>query len=154
MTSIAICCGPSGSGKSTWADKLVKKLGAVKLSADDYFMVDGKYVFSPISIGEAHAQCLRKFVGALIACEEDIIVDNTNLKPIDMAPYVRLAEAFGYDVEIHMFDGENPNIHGVPLDKVKKMREEYATLKLSIINKDGTDRLLPFHTPVYIHGKD
>lgn len=96
------------------------------VSADDYFMCGGQYVFEPWKLPQAHAQCLMKFLGYIqrdgvakvtilrglpgsgkshFACcnlEEDfgVVVDNTNLTRVEIAPYAAIGLAHGCDTKI------------------------------------------------------
>ena len=55
MSTVSIMRGPSGSGKSTHAKMIKNSLDNVEIvSADDFFMVDGKYVYDVKMIGEYH----------------------------------------------------------------------------------------------------
>ena len=105
MKKALLMQGVSGSGKSTFVKGLVDNhrqgnhaASCVVCSADDYFGED--YAFDPAKLGEVHAACLKKFVGGVMAGVELVIVDNTNCSTIELAPYVSLAQAFGYEVEI------------------------------------------------------
>ena len=94
--------GVSGSGKSTLARELAEKHeGAVILSTDDYFMVEGQYVFEPRMIGANHRrnqERARKKMQEKTPC---VIIDNTNTQAWEMKPYVLAALELGYQVEIH-----------------------------------------------------
>lgn len=128
---ITIMRGIPGSGKTTWVKKHRK--GAHVVSADDYFMQGGQYCFSPALLGEAHKECLRKFVKLLLEGYKDIVVDNTNVRAHEIAPYYRLAEAYERPVEIvwclaHPADAAARNIHGVPHETVHKMALSFESL--------------------------
>lgn len=124
MKTMIILMGASGSGKSTHA----KTLGLVSFSADRFFMQHGEYRFDPAQLGTAHARC---FCGAIEEVRyesgshspKDVVIDNTNATIAEIAPYVALAQAYGYDVEFRVFD-EFPyqNIHGVPEATVAAQR--------------------------------
>lgn len=93
--------GVSGSGKSTLARKLRAACAegtCVIVSADDYFFdAEGAYKFDPAGIDEAHNECFRNFLRALVnETMRFIIVDNTNTLASDCAPYLRAASAFGW----------------------------------------------------------
>ena len=110
-----ILIGPSGSGKSTYA----KKIGHTIVSADDYFMRDGKYCFEASKLSEAHGDCLRDYIDA-IQWNTSVIVDNTNTTIAEVAPYIAIAQAYDYDIEVVVmpFVGLQTfverNVHGVP----------------------------------------
>jgi len=95
--------GVSGSGKSTLARKLLEQHpGAVIYSTDDFFMVDGQYVFDPKKLGQYHAENHRQADLAMAAGCPCVIIDNTNTAAWEMKSYVESAQSHGYAVEIHM----------------------------------------------------
>ncbi len=147
---VKILCGISGSGKSTYISKNFPN--AVVCSADHYFIKNGEYNFNSVKLGEAHAECLRKYVSALqtIAlelddnglrlnfCEEKIVVvDNTNTSIAEVAPYVALANAYGHDCEVIILQ-EDPvvacrrNQHAVPLKSVMGQFDRLRGLERSL----------------------
>jgi len=93
--------GLPGSGKSTYAKKLVKRGGYV-LSADDFFVTLGRgtYKFDPARLSEAHGTCFRALVGSMDEGLTPLVVDNTNISAVEVAPYILAANAFGYEAEI------------------------------------------------------
>jgi predicted kinase len=97
-------------------------------------MVKGNYCFNPARLGEAHAQCLRRFLGA-VSRKENVVVDNTNTSLLELAPYVSLAQAYRYDLELIYVEcspelSAARNTHGVPAETVGKMhRALQETLK-------------------------
>lgn len=121
--------GLPGSGKST----LAKSLGVPVCSADDFFMAGDKYNFVPKLIGLAHAHCKVK-AEALCALGEDLCIDNTNIKHWEYKNYLDMAKEFSYEVEILVpttdwaFDPDvcfQKNTHGVPLDTIKRMKDNW-----------------------------
>jgi predicted kinase len=94
---VTVLRGISGSGKSTWAKA---QEGAVIVSTDDYFVIDGKRVFDKDKLQENHQKCFRAFMDAVMAKVPWIIVDNTNISAWEFAPYVLAGRTYGYDVEI------------------------------------------------------
>jgi tRNA uridine 5-carbamoylmethylation protein Kti12 len=136
--SVIIMRGISGSGKTTLAKKLKDDYEAdVRsrfpdwgetswiVSSDHFFEApSGEYNFDRELLPEAHHACLRRFTN-LVVCKTDttslIIVDNTNLSIVEMAPYATLARAFGHKVEVVtvLCDPEvalQRNLHGVTPD--------------------------------------
>jgi len=90
---VLILSGVPGSGKSHFVGSLDNPL---VFSADDYFMTkDGVYDFTPSEIGKAHQWCFRRYVSALTASTDRlVVVDNTNTTAPEIAPYYLAAEAF------------------------------------------------------------
>lgn len=132
MKRVTIMRGIPGSGKSTWAAKF--KAGAKVVSADHYHMVDGKYVFKKENAGKAHDSCLRQFINATMdSGVHEIVVDNTNVKVFEIAPYYRLAEALGFEVEIVWIlcppdVGVQRTEHAVPIETVTAMANGFEPL--------------------------
>lgn len=115
---VTILRGVPGAGKSTYIKNNLS--GAIVCSADHYFIKsDGQYVFDATKLGEAHGQCLRIFEHELLNGEPHVVVDNTNINAVDIAPYAALALAHGYQLEIITLKVDPDvaharNIHGVP----------------------------------------
>lgn len=120
---IEIMRGCSGSGKSTYVRTHFPN--ALVCSADQFFMKDGHYNFDIKHLSDAHKDCLKRFMEAVIDNVEHIVVDNTNTQAWELAPYVQCGAAFRYEVEIHtlIVDPEiaaKRNVHGVRLKDVKR----------------------------------
>lgn len=157
---IVIMSGIPGSGKSTYVQKHYKDSWIC--SADSYFLDgSGNYNYQPEKIGEAHAECLRRF--ALVMREpypqdiDYVIVDNTNLSTEEIAPYYELAVAYGHDVEIvtvlcdpHV--AAKRNKHSVPSTEIQQKWLRLMNRRLperwvkSYIGETGADNCwLPIH---------
>jgi predicted kinase len=126
MLSVLILCGPSGGGKSTFAQIAAHLPGTLVVSADDHFMRDGKYCFNPAELGIAHGKCLRLYAEELFyrtVRKEGgtVIVDNTNLSLVELAPYVSLAKAYKIEPEVLVFRHKFMNVHEVSGDMVANM---------------------------------
>jgi predicted kinase len=122
-----IYCGVSGAGKTTYIDKAHS--GAPVCSAD---RLTGLYpspgVIDASKLGEAHAFCLRDFNRLVLNAAPEIVVDNTNTTIAELAPYVALAQAYGYEVQIVTLwcdpgIAHARNGHGTPLSVVQAMHE-------------------------------
>lgn len=121
---VTILCGVSGSGKSTYARGMEPTHERKHIiSADDHFMVDGEYRFDPSQLPAAHAHCLRRFADHVCHCESHnvglLVVDNTNTTVAEIAPYAALAQAYGCELEILIFNCDpevalERNVHSVP----------------------------------------
>lgn len=79
MRQVVILSGVSGAGKSTYAEKLLTETQGIKVSADHYFMWEDTYKFDPTKLGEAHADCFKRFISHLQApfSWSCVVVDNT-----------------------------------------------------------------------------
>lgn len=149
---VEILCGIPGSGKSTYAKNL--KGNVVICSADDYFInPTGEYNFDPAKLGQAHGACLKLFIetcrnaGMSYGIGDDgiIIVDNTSISSLEIAPYIAIAQAYGIKVEIKVFRvsvnlAEARNIHRVPRRTLERMENDLHY------------RVLPRHWPLEILG--
>ena len=134
MKSVIVMMGVSGSGKSTY---LRENHPCYEVCSADHYFTDeeGQYVFDPRLLPEAHAACLRGFVDCLRMSTPRVAVDNTNCNLEDVAPYIRLAQAYGYDVRVVHMDVDPGqaaarNVHGVPLYGVLRQDDRlYRTLR-------------------------
>ena len=147
MKYLIILKGCPGSGKSTYAKRLSKKffeLYSVKstiCSADDFFMVNGSYVYDPAKIGLAHMICFKKAAKAFESGTTLVIIDNTNTKLRDYKKYIDAA--VDYKIVIRTI-GETTdefiklccerNIHSVPEETIKRMAKN---LKDNLGANDG-----------------
>lgn len=165
---VIIMRGPSGFGKSTKAKELSSKYDAVVCSADDFFMNNGTYEFDVSKLGEAHNRCFKKFEIA-IKNGNNVIIDNTNLKPQDVEKYLTHITNYSGDVKYAVVvwevsfnslekaiehrtnqkDGKN-----VPEDKIKMMFDlfhkhnlekdikSYYKDSINLIKKEDIDKYL------------
>jgi predicted kinase len=137
---VKILCGISGSGKSTYIENHFS--GALVISADHYFMKTGEYKFDPSLLGAAHNECLKRF---MLECQFHnrasaplvLVVDNTNTSAFEVAPYYRVAEALGCDVEVIIIDADLEkaaarNVHGVPRQVIRRQYDRLMTLGTSL----------------------
>lgn len=138
---VYILRGLPGAGKSniaaqiediyTW-DKDAK--GVIVCSADKYFVQNGQYLFDINKLGAAHAQCRQIFSDAIIGNYDCIIIDNTNTTHKEFKFYKDEGLKAGYQVQI-ITVGEFSeealaiyaarNVHGVPIEKLKLMRDRF-----------------------------
>jgi len=127
---VIILRGISGSGKSREAQALLHEAeykGEV-ISTDDYFVNDeGTYVFDKSKLNEAHAWCLRTFIEHVrknhpaVSSDFTLIVDNTNTRIEEAAPYVQIAKAYGCHLRVITLRCDfslalSRNIHKTPSD--------------------------------------
>lgn len=138
---LIIMRGVSGSGKSSLARDIAEKGGGNIYGSDDFFDHDGRYEFDVNLLHRAHEWNQERVKKALRRGESLIIVDNTNTRAWEMAPYVKMGKDFGYDIEIREpdwspelkneegkwnFDAlSGKNTHGVSDDILQKMIDRY-----------------------------
>jgi len=150
MGFVVILRGISGAGKSEYASTLPS---SVVCSSDDFHITDlGEYVFKEENKKPSHAYCLNRFTEFVQLPEEKrppiIIVDNTNIRAVEIAPYYALAEANGWYVEITTVwvDPETAyqrNQHGCGRNLVN---EQFQRLV------EETDRFPPWWSHRILHG--
>ena len=118
--------GIPGSGKSTVAEEIAN--GSVICCADDYYTdSDGVYNWYPEGIKHAHAESQNKCMQAMINGDERIVIANTNTTIKEMAPYVELAETYGYRVFSLIVENRHGgvNAHGVPEATLSNMMRRF-----------------------------
>jgi predicted kinase len=101
---VLIMRGLSGSGKSRWAEHYKEKSvhPVTIISADSYFGAGKEWVFEPAKLNLAHALCFKSAVIWATEPPEQagsprvLIVDNTNAAAWEIAPYIQLANAYGF----------------------------------------------------------
>jgi hypothetical protein len=159
MKKAIILSGISGSGKSKYAVDYMRYqypsvvepvelfeslgMGAGRIvSADSHFLNDnGEYLFKPEELTLAHSECFAAYLFHLLNGNgSDVIVDNTNLSEIEIAPYMLAATTFGYEPEVRTFVCESGqqvkecaarNSHGLPLSAVERQWKKLSYRKLA-----------------------
>lgn len=128
----------SGAGASTFA-KYVASLSVENgqtttiCSADNYFMLGGKYCFDAKQLGAAHKYCFDMFLEALKNQDNLIILDNTNTRESEINPYIDKAREFEYTIFSVVIENRNEtkNVHNVPEETLNKQAERLKnSLKL------------------------
>jgi len=133
--------GAPGSGKSTLAYLIALAfrkafiLKTVLYETDDFFhRSDGQgnslYFFELDKLPEAHEGCQNKVRGAMSSTNEFeemkiIIVSNPFVSRQHLLPYQKLAREFGYKVVEIVCKSNFDNVHGVPHDKVRSIRQGF-----------------------------
>lgn len=136
-STLVLVRGLPGSGKTSLVESIFA--GRAKLfAADDYFIRDGVYKFDGSLLGRAHNQCLELTEDALKSGGSErirpiVAVHNTFVKYWEMRPYLELGRRVGARVIVlSLFDGgltdaqlAERNTHGVPVEKISQMRENF-----------------------------
>lgn len=129
---LIIMRGLPGSGKSTKAKKL--GIGGVVYSTDDFFDVNGQYVFDPTKLKEYHEKNQHRTELAMRKGISPIVIDNTNVFADHIKPYVKLGDMYGYKIKLELPDTEwawdaeqlaNKNSHGVPKHAIDRMLNNF-----------------------------
>ena len=120
--------GISGSGKTTYAKKLIKDDPTLShYEADMYFYQDEEYKFVPTKLKEAHAWCKAQTEIDLLF-GKSVIVSNTFTQKWEIQPYIELGKKMEAEVIIKKAIGNYQNIHGVPIETLKKMKDRWEDL--------------------------
>lgn len=141
MSKLYILRGIPGSGKSTYGKKIVDNaidagLSAIKIEADDFFIKDGKYNWNPKLIGMAHKWC-QDNVRKALHLYDVVVVANTSLSLTDVKTYIKIANEEYVDFEVVAIHGNHQNVHNVPEETLKKMREKMVDFPgETIVNTD------------------
>lgn len=125
MKTCILVRGVSGAGKSTFVQECFGRL--CNLEADMYFMRDGKYLFEPSKLKQAHGWCQSE-TEKQMKFGYDIVVSNTFTTEWEMKPYLDLAEKYGYTVFTVIVENRhgNKDIHNVPQETRQKQAERLS----------------------------
>jgi predicted kinase len=123
--------GLPGSGKSTLGNvilQLPNNNPQEVLSADDFFVNnEGEYIFDGTKLKEAHNYCQFRCSERMRQQIVRIVVANTFTEDWEMKPYFDMAERYNYRVHTLIVENrhESENVHGVPEDKLQKMKNRF-----------------------------
>lgn len=118
--------GLPGSGKSTLAKKLASTDDGEHFEADMYFMTNsGEYVFDAQRLHHAHVWCQSETSDCL-SFGASVYVSNTFTTIKELRPYFEIALEFGITPTVITMNNQWGNIHGVPEDKLKAMKQRFV----------------------------
>lgn len=167
-TRVYLLRGVSGSGKSTFAEKFLRPLfhHFEVVSADRFFTNEkGEYSFDGSMLSAAHDQCYKNFEFHIQQMTQHafhesyyhdqprrscLVVDNTNLEPYEMAPYMMKALSLGIEPEIltfNMLQDVNEhvlkNIHGIKEPTIQRQKEKFFASEIPVHWRDRHFRVRP-----------
>ncbi len=154
---VVLLRGLPGAGKSTVAHAIRAQLrttgaplSTLTVSADDWFMREGRYEFTPKGLKAAHAMSQGLAQGGLYSyCPADVVfVDNTNIRRWEMQPYLDMAEkAFAAVVQVQVtVRAPRPSGHRTVADEVAEVlaaRNTHGVPKEVILRRMGDWEDLP-----------
>lgn len=120
--SVIFVRGLPGAGKSSMAKGLYP--GVPMLEADDYFMVDGQYRYSPFQVRDAHRDCIRR-MEEHIAAGKDVIVCNTFCRAWELKEYMSVALKYPVAVRVLRVSGDFGSSHHVSKEKMAVFRKNF-----------------------------
>jgi predicted DNA-binding transcriptional regulator YafY/predicted kinase len=151
--------GIPASGKSSFAKQIVETLiknglNAISCSTDDFFMLNGEYMFDASKLRKYHIKNQEKFKNALKDDFDLVICDNTNIEPWEAKPYYELAKEFDYrvvlmdfesrDIEEHFKSQANEEYkHHIPFEILQKMDESYRNYEELTLKSSYPTHLQP-----------
>lgn len=123
---LVIVRGIPGSGKSTFSNKLLNILeNSVHYETDQYFVVDGQYVFDRKKLGQNHEMCFNDAMMALMG-GKTVIVSNTFTTMNEMNRYIKLAEWYSSGLIVVNMNYNFKSVHDVPSKTLEYMKKRYV----------------------------
>lgn len=124
MARLILIRGIPGSGKSTLAKSILSQVYGKHMEADMYFDREGEYKFDATKLGAAHGWCQSETKYFL---EKDItvVVSNTFTTIKELRPYFVMAKELGIVAEVIVCQNQFGNVHGVPEESLKRMRDRF-----------------------------
>lgn len=124
--------GLPGSGKTTLGRVILYHFGNDNsndvISADDFFTNEnGEYNFDASKLKEAHNDCQFRCSERMRQNIAKIVVANTFTQEWEMEVYFDMAKRYNYRVHTVIVENrhEGVNVHGVPEDKLKQMKDRF-----------------------------
>lgn len=123
MKNLILVRGLPGAGKTVFTNLLKVDF---TVSADDFFVKDGQYLFDKSKLDQAHNWCINK-VEEKMKSNYDIAVHNTFTTEWEFNPYIKLAEKFEYTVHSIIIENrhKSKSIHNVPIETIRRMKNRF-----------------------------
>ncbi len=147
-SALVILSGIPGSGKSTFVNRLRQGWeGTFDVCSADLWHTDkqtGEYRYRAAEARLAHGQCFRDCyrVAAAYGDPEGVraeaghllVVDNTNLSAVEIAPYRTVGDVFGWDVVVvrvvcPVEVAHARQTHGVPTSRLLEMHKRFMAVE-------------------------
>lgn len=125
LPHLVLIRGPHGSGKTTYAKNVYQNYEYV--SADDYFLINGEYIFDCTKLGEAHSWC-RKKTRELLSEKKNVVVANTFRTCWELSNYINSFNKIA-NVFILRITSQYENIHNVPKSIIDNYYAHYEPHK-------------------------
>jgi predicted ABC-type ATPase len=128
MKHLYLIRGVSGSGKTTFVNSIVQDTDRV-ICTDDFFIINGEYIFDPTQLKENHLKCQKK-VGYWLSRGKTVFVHNTFTCEWEMTPYFTLSETFGYKVFTLIVENrhQGTSVHNVPDDVLESQKGRFEII--------------------------
>lgn len=136
MAKLIIFRGLPGSGKTTLAKTaylfLKERNHPIEhIEADMYFEnANGVCKYDPNKIKDAHTWCQEQ-VKKFLLNGVDVIVSNTFTRKWEIDPYLNMLPR--ENILIFVATGNYDNVHDVPRDVIKKMKERWEDIQDEVI---------------------
>ena len=126
MPKLHILRGTPGSGKTTTAKAMIADTpNWLHYEADQYHTdKDGNYNWKPENVRVAHQWCQSQ-VEQSLKNGFDVIVSNTFTTKKEIQPYIDICNRLNCEYEIILCTGEYQNVHNVPEETLRKMKERF-----------------------------
>lgn len=121
---LTVVRGLPGSGKSTFIDSEERFCTTKHIEADNFHIVNNKYVYRPDRAGRAHQWCQAQ-VAYYLNQGANVAVANTFITKRSVVPYYELAQEFGAEFEIITLTDDFGTVHDVPEDVLNKMKDAF-----------------------------
>ena len=115
--------GSPGCGKTTYAKIIYPNYEYI--SSDDYFIVNGEYIFDPLKLGEAHKWCITKAI-KLLKLNKNVVVTNNFKKIFEIENYEKKCGEISA-IKILKITSQYKSNHNASNNKIEEYNREYES---------------------------